>query len=330
MSANVEAMVREGIRAYRAGNKLEAQSLLMKATELDQYNEDAWLWLSSVVDTDEEKRTCLENVLVINPDNKAAQQGMALLDQNKSMPPPGAGDDPFSTATFDDNPIPSSSASAAFAGGEPSEEDYDDWVAGLNLGGDEDDAAAAAPAAPDATGDPFGGAAGADPFGGGAFSGSNFFGDEADAPFSSTTFDVPEDEPSVTVGQPPTNVMSPGMELSPEDGNYGSPQQQDLDPAFSTDTGIRPKDQLGLVDDVAFADEEDDDYNNQIFADDDYDDVDYSVDAEDYLSYIPDDIKATRLPGTNEKYPSAVIAGITTMVILNVLAVIGLIVQVVI
>ena len=46
MSTNVDAMVREGINAYKAGNHDEARTLLLKATELDQYNEQAWLWLS--------------------------------------------------------------------------------------------------------------------------------------------------------------------------------------------------------------------------------------------------------------------------------------------
>ncbi len=56
MSANVEAMVREGINAFKAGRKDEARALLLKATELDQYNEQAWLWLSGLMDTPDDQR----------------------------------------------------------------------------------------------------------------------------------------------------------------------------------------------------------------------------------------------------------------------------------
>lgn len=41
MSANVDAMVREGVNAYKSGRKDEARSLLLKASELDPYNEQA-------------------------------------------------------------------------------------------------------------------------------------------------------------------------------------------------------------------------------------------------------------------------------------------------
>lgn len=80
MSANVEAMVKEGIRAFKANKKEEARALWEKATELDQYNEQAWLWLSAVVETDDDKRTCLENVLFINPNNANAKKGLEMID----------------------------------------------------------------------------------------------------------------------------------------------------------------------------------------------------------------------------------------------------------
>jgi len=79
MTANVDAMVREAIRAYKAGQKAEAHALLLKATELDQMHEQAWMWLSAVVDTPEDQRICLENVIYINPDNENARRGLALL-----------------------------------------------------------------------------------------------------------------------------------------------------------------------------------------------------------------------------------------------------------
>jgi hypothetical protein len=79
-ASNVNAMVKEAIRLLKAGNKAEARTLLERATELDSYNEQAWLWLSGVVETDEDQRTCLSNVLFINPSNQHAKQGIAMLD----------------------------------------------------------------------------------------------------------------------------------------------------------------------------------------------------------------------------------------------------------
>ena len=79
LGPELEAMVREGINAYKSGRKDEARALLLKATELDQYNEQAWLWLSGLMDTPADQRTCLENVLAINPDNERAKQGLSYL-----------------------------------------------------------------------------------------------------------------------------------------------------------------------------------------------------------------------------------------------------------
>ena len=79
MSTNSNAMVRAGVDAYKAGNKAEARTMLERAIDLDGYNETAWLWLSAVVETPEEQQTCLENVLVINPDNQRARQGLKSM-----------------------------------------------------------------------------------------------------------------------------------------------------------------------------------------------------------------------------------------------------------
>jgi hypothetical protein len=79
-ASNIDAMVKEAIRLLKSGNKAEARVLLERATEMDGYHEQAWLWLSGVVDTDEEQRICLKNVLFINPSNQHAMQGLAMLD----------------------------------------------------------------------------------------------------------------------------------------------------------------------------------------------------------------------------------------------------------
>ena len=50
-----------------------------QVVELDEKNEKGWFWLASVVDTDEERRICLSNVLHINPNNERAKRALDAL-----------------------------------------------------------------------------------------------------------------------------------------------------------------------------------------------------------------------------------------------------------
>jgi tetratricopeptide (TPR) repeat protein len=52
----------------------------LQVIELDERNEQAWLWLSGVVESVEDRRTCLENVLAINPNNANARLGLERLE----------------------------------------------------------------------------------------------------------------------------------------------------------------------------------------------------------------------------------------------------------
>ena len=61
------------------GNPETGRQILEELLEVDENDEEVWLWLSAVVDTDEDREICLENVLALNPANKAAQQGMNSL-----------------------------------------------------------------------------------------------------------------------------------------------------------------------------------------------------------------------------------------------------------
>ena len=74
-----DEFLEQGITVLKAGHKAEARTLLMQVVEQDERNEIAWLWLSGAVDTDEERRICLENVLAINPNNGVARRGLASL-----------------------------------------------------------------------------------------------------------------------------------------------------------------------------------------------------------------------------------------------------------
>src|SRR3982751_2536210 len=72
--------MRQGIEAAREGKKAEAKDFFQQVVDADDKNEKAWMWLASVVETDEERRVCLSNVLFINPGNERAQTAMAKLD----------------------------------------------------------------------------------------------------------------------------------------------------------------------------------------------------------------------------------------------------------
>ncbi len=83
-------LLKQGIATLKAGRKAEAHKLLMQVTQQDERNETAWLWLSGAVDTDEERRTCLENVLAINPNNGVARRGLESLIAKEGVRPLGA------------------------------------------------------------------------------------------------------------------------------------------------------------------------------------------------------------------------------------------------
>jgi hypothetical protein len=58
------------IQAAREGRKAEARDLLIKIVEGDPQNEVAWMWLSGLVDSLEDRIIACENVLTINPANE--------------------------------------------------------------------------------------------------------------------------------------------------------------------------------------------------------------------------------------------------------------------
>jgi len=101
MSSDVDAMVQEAIQAYNAGNMDKAQSLLMEATELDDEHEQAWMWLSLVVEEEEDKRICLENVLSINPNNEGAKERLKGLGKEDATVQALLADDEDDEADFE-------------------------------------------------------------------------------------------------------------------------------------------------------------------------------------------------------------------------------------
>lgn len=109
----VSTLVQQGIAAAKSGRREEARKVLMQAVELDDHNEVAWLWLSGVAEGIEDQIICLENVLVINPANTAAERGLRQLRAN--LPPEPAPPAPEAEAPADsmEQPWPAEIAPAS-------------------------------------------------------------------------------------------------------------------------------------------------------------------------------------------------------------------------
>jgi len=75
----LEQQLRAGIRAAQQGNKEQARQLLTQVLRVDRSNELAWIWLASAVNSRQERRRCLEEVLKINPGNQRARQALNQL-----------------------------------------------------------------------------------------------------------------------------------------------------------------------------------------------------------------------------------------------------------
>lgn len=71
-AADVENLLREGVRAAQEGRRSEARNLLLRVTEQNADNENAWLWLASISEYPEELLVFLNNVLRVNPQNERA------------------------------------------------------------------------------------------------------------------------------------------------------------------------------------------------------------------------------------------------------------------
>lgn len=69
----------DAIEFIRTGQKVEGRQILEDLLDVDENNEQVWLWLSTVVDTNEDREICLENALAIDPNNVIASKGLEAL-----------------------------------------------------------------------------------------------------------------------------------------------------------------------------------------------------------------------------------------------------------
>jgi hypothetical protein len=81
-----EQLYARGVAAARGGQKVAAAKFLRQAVRLNPQHEQAWLWLSGVLDDPQDVAFCLRAVLGINPGNERAQKGLAWIEQQEQQP----------------------------------------------------------------------------------------------------------------------------------------------------------------------------------------------------------------------------------------------------
>ncbi len=353
MSANVEAMVREGIAAYKEGRKDEARALLTKATELDQFNEQAWLYLSGVVEAPEDQRICLENVLSINPLNEKAKKGLAYLDGEevsfeKPKPTPAA-KPPVEMPTSVEWDSPSEPSTAARTTPPPliSDDEYDSWVTGLNLPGSTPNA----PPPPEPAFPRQSAAFDDDEFVGTPFTDADFGDDLLDGPFKTQdmTAPPPTNDPvklrvydfgapaAVIADAAADGAMFGNKSAEPQENRRDRARREKEEKRVEREKAKEAKAAARANKKAPESTKSDDDLfgTSEISvaapapsANRDYtlfDDMDADADGNlmeegegELFGMIPTEIKASRLPGTRERLPLVGIVMLVLLLVLNV------------
>ena len=88
----MDDLLREGIAAAKSGQRERAYDLLMQVVEQDEENVLAWLWLSGVVDSLDDREMCLENALALDPTCEPARKGLAWIRKEKEAATPAFGE----------------------------------------------------------------------------------------------------------------------------------------------------------------------------------------------------------------------------------------------
>ena len=78
--SDVDELFEEAMARVNAGELSQGRALLERTLEQDPNNDRAWVWLSGCVEDPRQRRICLEQALIVNPDNQAALDGMKVLD----------------------------------------------------------------------------------------------------------------------------------------------------------------------------------------------------------------------------------------------------------
>lgn len=74
-----ETIYEQALQAIEQGDKARARDLLTRVLKEQPQNLDAWLWMSSVVETSKEKIYCLQQAYRLDSQNEIALRGLILL-----------------------------------------------------------------------------------------------------------------------------------------------------------------------------------------------------------------------------------------------------------
>jgi hypothetical protein len=80
-------MLEQAIALAKSGDKDGARTLLRQIVAQDPSSEHAWGWLAYCAENETERHQALEQVVAINPDNKAARRALGKLDEQTPAKP---------------------------------------------------------------------------------------------------------------------------------------------------------------------------------------------------------------------------------------------------
>ena len=80
-----QALLQQGYVAYNNWEVNKARLLWRKAAVVNPGNEEIWQALYNVTRDDEDRKVCLQNILVLNPNNTEAEQRLRLI-ENETQP----------------------------------------------------------------------------------------------------------------------------------------------------------------------------------------------------------------------------------------------------
>lgn len=80
-----QSLLQQGSLAYNNWDLKRARLLWRKAAVTDPSNEHIWLALLEVLQDDEDRKVCLQNILILNPNNQRAEQQLRLM-ENDTQP----------------------------------------------------------------------------------------------------------------------------------------------------------------------------------------------------------------------------------------------------
>ncbi|NJN67519.1 MAG: hypothetical protein HC884_12810 [Chloroflexaceae bacterium] len=82
-----DPLTRQGMVAYRSGDRVQARALFRCAAEANPDHQMAWVWLAACAEDEQARRHYLMTAIAINPTNETGQKAAAVLQKMGSSPP---------------------------------------------------------------------------------------------------------------------------------------------------------------------------------------------------------------------------------------------------